>query len=166
MATHRLFIPAIAFLPNLGNSNVYPKPSSIDDSNDRFPHEILAFKDSGTRIGASAVFAVPKNYVGTPKAYVSWKSTATTGDVVWDVDTKAIADGESLDPSTDDDAQTVTATTPGTARLRKDSSVTLTGTYAPDDLVQISVYRDGAQGADTLAAEALFEGVFFEFADA
>jgi putative transposon-encoded protein len=165
MATHRLFIPAIAFLPNLGNSNVYPKPSSIDDANDRFPVEILAFKDSGTRIGASARFAVPKNYVGTPKIQAHWKTTATTGDVVWDVDTKAIADGESLDPSTDDDAQTVTTTAPGTARLRKDSEVTLTGTYAPDDIVQVSVYRDGAQAADTLAAEALLEGISFQYAD-
>lgn len=166
MATHRLFIPAAAFLPNLGNSNVYPKPSSIDDANDRFPVEILAFKDSGTRIGASARFAIPKNYVGTPKGYVAWKTTATSGDVVWDVDQKAIADGESLDPSTDDDAQTVTTTAPGTARLRKDSTVTFSGTYAPDDIVEVSIYRDGAQAADTLAAEALLEGYFFEWADA
>lgn len=165
MATHRLFIPASAFLPDT-SGNVYPKPDSIDNSNDRFPHEILALKDSGSRIGASATFIVPKNYVGTPKGYILWKSTATTGDVVFDVDTKAVADAESLDPSTDDDAQTVTTTTPGTARLRKDSSVTLTGTYAADDLVLVSVYRDGAQGADTLAAEALFEGFVFEYADA
>lgn len=165
MATHRLFIPAAAFLPDT-SGNVYPKPSSVDDTNDRFPHEILAFADSGTRIGASTNLAVPKNYVGSPRALVVWKSTATSGDVVWDVDTKAIADGESLDPSTDDDAQTVTTTTPATARLRKDSAVTLTGTYAADDVVLLSVYRDGAQVADTLAADALLEGVFFEYADA
>lgn len=165
MATHRLFIPAAAFLPNLGNSNVYPKPSSIDDSNDRFPVEILAFKDSGTRIGAYVRFAVPKNYVGTPKLVGVFSTTATSGDFVWDGDLKAIADGESLDPSTDDDAQTATVTVPGTARLRKDSTLTLSGTYAPDDVVEVGVYRDGAQGADTLAAELLFHGVFFEFAD-
>lgn len=164
MATHRLFIPASAFLPDT-SGNCAPKPSSVDDSNDRFPHEILAFADSGTRVAASATFAVPKNYVGTPKAHVVWKSTATTGDVVWDVDTKAVAVGESLDPSTDDDAQTVTTTTDGTARDRNNSEVTLTGTYAADDLVLIKVARDGAQGADTLAAEALFEGVFFEYSD-
>jgi putative transposon-encoded protein len=165
MATHRLFIPATAFLPDT-SGNCYPKPSSIDDTNDRFPHEILAFKDSGTRVGASAAFVVPKNYVGTPKGYVVWKSTATSGDVVWDVDTKAIADGESLDPTTDDDAQTVTATTPATARLREDSVVTFSGTYAADDAVLVSVYRDGVQAADTLATEALVEGFLFEYADA
>lgn len=165
MATHRVFIPATAFYPD-STGNVYPKPDSIDNSNDRFPHEILAFKDSGTRIGAYTTFMVPKNYVGTPKVIIHWKSTATSGNVVWDADTKAVADAESLDPSTDDDAQTVTTTTPGTARLRKDSTLTLTGTYAVDDEVLLAIYRDGAQGADTLAAEALFEGVSFEYVDA
>lgn len=164
MATHRLFIPATAFTPN-SSGNVYPKLSSIDDANDRFIHERLAFKDSGTRIGAYVVFEVPNVYVGTPKAVPHWSSTATTGDVVWDVDTKAVADAESLDPSTDDDAVTATATTPGTARLRKDTSITLTGTYAAGDLVLLAIYRDGVQAADTLAAEALLEGVSFEFAD-
>jgi predicted RNA-binding protein len=86
--------------------------------------------------------------------------------VVWDVDTNAIADGESLDPTTDDDAQTVTATTPATARLREDSVVTFSGTYAADDAVLVSVYRDGVQAADTLATEALVEGFLFEYADA
>lgn len=164
MATHRLFIPATAFYPT--SENVYPKPDSLDNSNDRFIHEILAFKDSGTRIGAVATFMVPKNYVGTPNVVIHWKSTATSGDVVWDADTKAVADGESLDPSTDDDAQTVTTATPGTARLRKDSTLTLTGTYVADDEVLLAIYRDGAQGADTLAAEALFEGASFEYVDA
>lgn len=161
MATKRLWIPAIALLPDT-SGNVYPKPSSIDDSNDRFPHEILAFKDSGTRIGAFGAFGVPKDYVGTPKICIVFKTTATSGDVVWDADLKAVADGESLDPSTDDDAVTATVTVPGTARLRKDSLISLSGTYAADDEVLLAIYRDGAQGADTLAAEALLEGVFFE----
>jgi putative transposon-encoded protein len=166
MATHRLWIPAIAFLPDT-SGNCYPKPDSIDNSNDRFPHEILAFKDSGTRVAASATFAVPKNYVGSAAFFIVWKSTATSGDVVWDLDTNALADGETLDPSADTDALTVTTTTPGTARLRKDSQpVTVSGTYAADDVVLCKVARDGAQGADTLAAEALFEGVFFQYADA
>lgn len=165
MATHRMFIPATAFLPDT-TGNVYSKPDSIDGSNDRFPHEILGFKDSGTRIFACATFLVPKNYVGTPKGYILWRSTATSGDVVWDVDLKAVADGESLDPSSDDDAQTVTQTTPGTAHLQEVASVTFTGTYAPDDLVLAKVARDGAQGADTMAADALFEGFVFEYADA
>lgn len=169
MATHRLFIPAAAFLPNLGNSNVYPKPSSIDDSNDAAPHEILAFKDSGTRILAYTHFAVPKNYVGTAKIVVAWKTAATSGNVVIECDTKAIADGESLDPaSLNDDNQSSTVAVPGTARLRKDTTFTLSGTYAPDDIVLLGIARDGAQNSgndDTLAAEWLLEGVFFEYVD-
>lgn len=169
MATHRLFIPAAAFLPNLGNSNVYPKPSSIDDSNDAAPREILAFKDSGTRISAYATFQVPQNYVGTPKMVTHWRTTATSGNVVNEVATKAIADGESMDPaSLNDDAVSATVAVPGTARVRKDTSHTLTGTYAAGDLVLLEVARDGAQNSgndDTLAAEWLFEGASFEYVD-
>lgn len=165
MATHRLWIPAKAFSPDT-SGNCYPKYDSIDMSNDRFPDEILAFKDSGTRVAASTKFGVPKNYVSTPKIVPVFMTTATSGDVVLDADTKAVADGESFDPSTDDDAVTATVTVPGTARLRKDQSMDLSGTYAADDVVLLKIARDGAQGADTLAAEMLFVGAWFQYADA
>lgn len=166
MATHRIFIPATAFLPD-ASGNVYPKSSAIDDTNDLMPHEILAFKDSGTKIGASATFQIPANYIGTPKLQIIWKAPATTGAVVWDVDFASKAVGETLDPSAADESETVTTTTNGTALARNESEVTPTGsTFAVEDLVQVKVSRDGAEGADTMAAEALFEGVAFEWADA
>lgn len=168
MATHRLFIPAIAFTPDPATAgNVYPKPSSIDDANDFFPHEILAFKDSGTKIGASATFLIPDNYVGTPKLQIIWKANATSGAAVWDVDFSAVAVGESLDPAAAAESETVTTTTDATAFDRNESEVTPTGTtFAVEDLVLLKVSRDGVDAADTLAAEALFEGVAFEYADA
>jgi hypothetical protein len=166
MATHRIFIPAIAFTPDT-SGNVYPKPSSIDDTNDLHPHEILAFKDSGTKISASASFQIPDNYVGTPKMQIIWKANATSGAAVWDVDFTPIAVGESLDPAAAGESETVTTTTDGTALDRNESEVTPTGsTFAVEDLVLLKVSRDGADGSDTLAAEALFEGVSFEYADA
>lgn len=166
MATHRLFIPAKAFLPDT-SGNVYPKPDSVDQANDLVPDEILAFKDSGTKIGASTTFQIPANYVGTPKGQVIWKADATTGDAVWDVDFVSRAVGESLDPSSADESETVTTTTDATAFDRNESEVTPTGsTFAAEDLCKVKVSRDGADAADTLAAEALFEGFAFEYADA
>lgn len=166
MATQRLFIPASAFLPDT-SGNVYPKPSSINDTNDLMPHEILAFKDSGTKVGASATFQVPASYVGTPKLQVVWKSTATSGAVVWDVDFAAKAVNETLDPAAADESETVTTTTDATALDRNESEVTPTGsTFAAEDLVFVKVSRDGVDAADTMAAEALLEGIAFEFADA
>jgi len=165
MATHRLYIPAIAFLPDT-SGNCYPKPSSVNDSNDFVPREILAFKDSGTKVSAGATFQIPVNYVGTPKLQVIWKSTATSGDVVWDVDFVAVAVAETLDPAAADESETVTTTTNGTALDRNESEVTPTGsTFAVEDVVLLKVSRDGLDAADTMAAEALFEGVAFEYAD-
>jgi hypothetical protein len=165
MATHRLFIPASAFLPDT-SGNVYPKPSSIDDANDYAPREVLAFKDSGTAIRASATFQVPADYVGTPKAQVIWKANATSGAAVWDVDFVSRAVGESLDPSASDESETVTTTTDATALDRNESEVTPTGsTFTAEDLVLLRLTRDGADAADTLAAEALLEGVAFEYSD-
>jgi hypothetical protein len=166
MAIHRIFIPAVAFTPDF-TGNVYPKMSSADDTNDFFPREILAFKDSGTKISASASLQIPDDYVGTPKLQTIWKANATTGALVLDVDFAAKAVGETLDPAAADESETVTTTTDATALDRNESEVVPTGsTFAPKDFVMIKVSRDGADGSDTLAAEALFEGVSFEYADA
>lgn len=165
MATHRLFIPAIAFLPDT-SGNVYAKPSSVNDTNDFYPHEVLAFADSGTKIGASTSFLIPDNYVGTPKLQIIWKATATSGAVVWDVDFSSKAVNETLDPAAADESETVTTTTDGTALDRNESEVTPTGsTFAVEDLVFVKLSRDGADGSDTMAADALVEGVVFEYSD-
>lgn len=165
MATHRINLLAVA-LPDT-SGNVFWKPSSLDDVNDRFPHEVLAFKDTATRLLASGQFTVPKNYVGTAKVAGRWKTTATTGNVRWEVDYKAIAAGESLDPSTDDESVGATDAAPATARLAKDFSINLTSAnLAVDDTVLFTVARDGADAADTLAAEAHLEELWFEYNDA
>lgn len=167
MATQR--IDLLSRLDQDPSGNVYWKPSSIDDANDRFPHRVLAFKDTGTKISISGQFTVPKNWTSTngSKIIIRWKTTATTGDVVWDVEYKAVAAGESLDPSTDDEALTVTDTAAGTARLANDCEVALTeANLAVDDTVLFTIARDGASGSDTLAAEAHIEEIWLEYLDA
>lgn len=164
MATHRINILDGA-LPD-GTGNCWWKSSAIDDNNDRFPHEVLAFKDSGTRIYGAGKFTIPKNYVGTAKIEGRWKSTATSGAVRWEFDYKAIAAGESLDPSTDDESVGSAETTPGTARVADDFSVALTSAnFAVDDTVLYKIARDGTDGSDTLAADALLEELWFTYND-
>ena len=166
MATHR--IDLLPLLQPDTSGNVFWKPSIIDDANDRFPNMVLAFKDSGTKIKATGMFTVPKNWVNTngSKIVFRWKTTATTGDLVLDMEYKAIGVGESLDPSTDDEALTVTDTAAGTARLANDAEVALDETkLAVDDTVLIDVARDGVDAADTLAAEAHLVACYFEYVD-
>lgn len=165
MATHRIPI-GTALIPD-ASGNGYWEGAALDDVNDRYPHELLTLEDSGTKVSAGVMFTVPKNYVGTPKVVVRWKTTATTGDVVFDVEYTAIAAGETLDPSADQEALSVTDSAPGTARLANDCEVSLTaGNLAPDDTVLMNVSRDGTDGADTLAADAQLVEAWFQYADA
>lgn len=138
-------------------------------ANDRYSRMVLALPDTGTKIGCTGRFRVPKNYVGTPELVIVWGTTATSGNVVFDFDAKAVADGESLDPSTDDETATATVAAPGTARLAKVTTIALSATYAPDDLVTFKLSRDGATGGgatDTLGATCYVEAAYFQYVDA
>lgn len=165
MATHDLELVGLLLS---GSDSVFPNSSVNYDSNDRYPHEVTVFADTATKISASCVFRVPRNYVGTPVFAMVTRANATSGDVVWDVEYTAILpDGtESGDPSTDQEALAVTMTVPGTALRPKEATVAATaGNFAAGDLVMVKLSRDGA-ASDTLAAAALLESFVFRYNDA
>lgn len=166
MATHRLSFGSL-LVPDTSGS-VFWQPSSILDTNDKFPtNPVLVFADTATLLLAYAQFQVPKNYVGTAKIFVRYKTTATSGDVLWTVDYRAVAENESGDQATFQESLAGTATTvPGTTNLLDDVSFTLTAAnLAVDDTVYVAIGRNGA-GADTLAASAQLVDAIFEYADA
>lgn len=166
MATLRIPIINAYTLPK---ANCIVEPASKNfGANDRYEHEVLAFVSQSARQGFAGKFTVPKNYVGTAKIAVVWSTTATSGDVVWDCDYRAVGgdSAESLDPTTDQEAVTGTDTASGTARQRQEILITLTsGNFAVDDEVLFNFFRDAADGADTLAATAYLFSLFFEYAD-
>lgn len=166
MATHDLELVGL-LLP--GSDSVFPDSSVNYDTNDRYPHEVLAYADTSTKIGASCVFRVPRNYVGTPIFAMLARVPGTSGAVVWDVEYTSIADDgtESGDPSTDQEALSVTLTIPGTALRPKEATVAATGSnFAAGDLVMVTVSRDGSDAADTVGALALLESFVFRYNDA
>jgi|SRR3990172_2821249 len=166
MATIRIPILGYSTLPDTSGS-VFFEPASVNfGANDLNPHLVVAFADTATKIELRGSFSVPKNYVGVPKVVVIWGAIPTTGNVVWDFDYTAIASGESLDPSADQEAVTVTTTVNGTARFRNESLMALTAAnLAVDDVVVFSLSRDGA-ASDTLAGVAYVVAVLFEYTDA
>lgn len=168
MATFRLPILNTFVKPDT-NGNTYWEPESVNFSptNKRYDHMVVAFTSQSAKQGISGKFTVPKNYVGTAKIIIEWATTATTGDCGWAVAYTAVASGETLDPSTDQEAPaTVTQTTSATARLRNETSITLTSAnLAVDDEVLFNFYRDGAAAGDTLAATAWLFNLIFEYAD-
>lgn len=166
MATKRLDLTRLLTPDTSGD--VFPALSSAYDTNDRFPHEIWAFRDTSTKVSLTGKFTIPKDFVGSPKIILVWTSTVTTGNVVWDVEYAPIGgnDAESFDPSADTETDTVTDAAPGAASRRLETSVDWTaGNLAVDDDVLVKVSRDGADAADTLAGVAQLRGIFFEYVD-
>ena len=150
MATH--LCPVWFTQPEAG---VYFEPAAVSlQSNDRYPGTVLAFPSQTLRQGCGFQVVVPNNYVSTAVLDVVGATTATSGDVNMDLAYTAIASGESIDPSADQETFANTATTvPGTARLLFTVSFNLTdANLAAGDLLIGTLYRDAADAADTLAA--------------
>lgn len=153
------------------------EPYSILGTNDVWgPGLILRYDEDGnnnaqltTRVLATGFFTVPNNYVGSPKIYVIWTSTITSGNAVIDFEYRAVGgdDSESLDQAGTQESLTVTDAAPGAANRRLTPSVSLTaGNLAAQDTVEFNVGFDGTDGSDTLAGARLIVNLVFEYADA
>lgn len=168
MATHLINILGPNTVPD-SSGDVFLEPYDIKASNDVWKFLVFIFNDTSTRIGLRGMFRVPQNYVGTAKIVVEWSSTATTGDVEWDFDYRAIGgnDTESMDQSGTQESVNNNDTAPGAAHRRLNCELTLTSSnLAAGDLVEFELFRDGTDGGDTMAAAAIFFGAYFSYADA
>ena len=94
MATHRIPILNWATVPD-DSGDVFIEPYSIKGSNDLWKRLVAIFNDTATRIGLHGGFTVPENYVGSPKIVIVWTSTATSGDVEYDYDYRAVGGNDS-----------------------------------------------------------------------
>jgi hypothetical protein len=100
-------------------------------------------------------FYLPLDWAGSIDAIVKWRTSATSGDVVWQLATACVASGESIDPSFNA-ASTVTSTASGTTNrlvLATIEAVTVTGCAAGEELY-FKFFRDAAHASDNLAATA------------
>jgi hypothetical protein len=163
MATR--ILPVELQLPDTSGS-VNFEPAAINfGTNDRYPVEVAKFADTSTRLGLGFLFRVPQDYVGTPVFTAEWATTATSGTGDIEIDYTAAADGETLDPSADQENIATTFTAPGTARLRKAVTLSATGSnFVAGDLVLGTIFRDGAD-ADTIAAALYLFGLYFSYSD-
>jgi len=168
MATLRLPILGFGSLPD-SSGDVFFEPYSVKATNNVWDRLVLIFNDTATRIGIAGGFQVPQNYVGTAKIIIEWTSTATTGDVEWDFDYRAVGgdDTESLDQATAQESVNQNDTAPSAVNEKMTASLTLTsGNFAIGDEVEFELFRDGTDAGDTMAAAAIVFGVYFEYADA
>lgn len=129
--------------------------------------------DAGSDNGVYVCFAVPKNYVGTPKLVVRGVldgAVGATDTLGFGFRKRAVADNEAADGSFDAE-QTVSSTigaTGGSSHADEDLielSITLTaGDFAVDDEVFGYLYIDAS--GTTYAGNFLLTSVLFEYTDA
>lgn len=122
----------------------------------------LAFDDS-TRENACFQIQMPKSWnEGTLVCQFVWKCGATSGDVIWGIQAVAFADDDALDTAFGT-AVEVTDTAGGAADdcmiSDETSAMTVAGSPSAEELVVFKVYRDAADGSDTLSGDAELLGV-------
>lgn len=120
---------------------------------------VLNFADSAN-LSAQITYALPTTWTGTVDARIKWYTSATSGDVVWQLSTICVADAETDDPAFNT-ASTVTDTAKGTTLQTNDAAittVTVTG-CAAGELLHVKIQRDSAHASDSLAATASLIGV-------
>jgi hypothetical protein len=124
----------------------------------------LDFADGADTLSAQTNWMIPSDWVGTVDARIKWFTSATTGDVVWQLATICVADAETNDPAFNT-ASTVTDTAKGTTNQLNDAAITtltVTG-CAAGELMHLKVSRDPTTGADTLAATARLVGIELKY---
>ena len=120
---------------------------------------VLEFADSAS-LSAQTTYLLPSTWTGAIDAKIKWVTTATSGDVVWQLSTICVADAETDDPAFNT-ASTVTDTAKGTTLQTNDATITgVTATgCAAGELLHLKILRDSAHASDTLAATARLIGV-------
>lgn len=171
MATRRISILTGMVKPdNVGN--VYQEPYDIKATNDNWQPLVWIFADSALRDALHGAVEIPLNYAGTGTAQIIivWTAVVTTGNVVWDIDYRAVGgnDTESLDQATAQESLTVTDAAPAaTVNNRLEALMTITtANIAAGDTLLFKVCRDGTDGADTMASSAILVDVLLSYEDA
>lgn len=158
-----LWIPTQQWLPRItGGAGSITEETLIHLQNFRF----LTF-DAGSNEYAQAVVVLPDNYnFGNLKARVYWSASGPLGgsnNVVWALHGRAFADSDLIDQgygTASNVVDTVTATIPDDIMVTNEiGPFTLAGIVGAHRLVQLQLFRDAANAADTYAHDAKLIGV-------
>lgn len=133
-------------------------PACVTGTNTQFG--VLDFADGALALSAQFHRMLPADWSGTIGIKFKWFTSATSGSVVWQAATIAVANAETADPAFNT-ASTVTDAALGTTLQTNDAaiaSVTITGAAA-GELLFWKITRDPTHASDTLAATARLLGI-------
>jgi hypothetical protein len=153
-----IWVPAAAMTPRTTNG---PTSATNESTTNKRMDLTLDFNQSTAQYAQFQV-AMPKAWdLGTLTAQFFWRAPGGTGDVVWGCQAVASSDDDTWDAAFGT-AQTVTDSVTATGdqmTSAASAAITAAGSPAAGDLVTFQVYRDAANVADTLAADAKLIGV-------
>jgi len=157
-----IWIPAGAIIPRVTNG---PGVNATEGGSNRVNYYSLDF-DASTQEYAQALVAMPSNYSGgTITARFFWTADSGSGDVIWSIAGRALADDDAIDTARGT-AQTVTDTLITAADMHRTSATsacTIAGSPAAGAAVVFEFSRVAANVGDTLAVDARLLGVEVSF---
>jgi hypothetical protein len=123
---------------------------------------VLDFADSAS-LSAQIHHKLPSTWTGSIDVNIKWLTSATSGNVVWQMAAVCVADAETDDPAFAT-AVTVTDAAKGTTLQTNDATLTMTTSdtitgCAAGELMHLKILRDAAHASDTLAATARLIGI-------
>jgi hypothetical protein len=153
-----IWIPAAAMTARSTNGAA---AGSVETTTNKVMKKTLDF-DTATQEHAQFLIAMPKSWnEGTVSFQALWTAAGGTGGVAWGLHGVAVSDQDNLDAAFGT-AQVVTDTL-GTAgylhQTGESAAVTIAGSPTENDLVAFQIYRDVANGSDTLGQDALLLGL-------
>lgn len=153
-----MWIPATAMTARTTNGAA---SGSVEATTNKVMKKTLDF-DTATTEYAQFTVAMPKKWnEGTVTFQALWTSAGGSGGIAFGLQAVAFSDLDNLDVAFGT-AQVVTDTL-GTAgylhQTAESAAITVAGSPADGDLVVFQVYRDVANGSDTLGQDALLLGI-------
>jgi hypothetical protein len=139
-----------------------PTPACITGTN--ITKGVADFPDGANTYSLQQTLILPTDWTGTLDADIEWLTTATTGNVVWQIQTACTADNAADDPVFNT-ASTVTdgaKSTTNYANRATISNIVSTGCDA-GEILHLKFLRNPAHGSDTLAATARLVAVVLRY---
>lgn len=154
-----IWVPATAMV---ARTTAGAAPGTVESTTNKIMVKTLDF-DQTTPEYAQFSVRMPKSWnEGTVTATFLWSSNiAGTNAVQWGITAVALSDGDAIDVAFGT-AQTVYDSQLGQAWLHQSTetgALTIAGTPAAGDVVIFQVFRNAADGGDTLAGDARLHGV-------
>lgn len=128
-----------------------PTAACVNTSSSSFG--VAQFTDNGSTQAVQDHFTLPSDWTGSVDANIVWRSTATSGNVVWKLKTSCVADGEVANTSWNPQS-TVTDAAKGTTLQFNTASITgvSTSNCAAGEEMFFQFDRDPGHASDTLAS--------------